>query len=75
MSQDKNAQFWRKFWGGLILSLGVLLLLQTLELIPWEFWQFIGPALLIIWGIAILRNPDSFVWCCCFPYRERPTRN
>lgn len=70
MNQEKNAHF----WGVLILSLGVLLLLQTLELIPWKFWEFFGPALLIIWGIAILRNPDSFVWCCCFPYRKSPTR-
>ena len=30
MNQEKNAQF----WGVLILSLGVLLLLQTFELIP-----------------------------------------
>ena len=60
MSRDKNAESGCRFWGILILSAGVLLLLQNFEIIPWEF---IGPALLIIWGIAILKNPDSFVWC------------
>ena len=64
MSQEKNVQF----PGVLILSLGVLLLLQTLELIPWDFWEFMGPALLIIWGIAFIRSSDS--WCYCLPYRS-----
>ena len=68
MSEEKNVQFWGRFWGVLILSVGVLLLLQTLELIRWEIWEFLGPALLIIWGIAIIRNPDS--WCCAYPYRR-----
>jgi len=67
MSQDKKAQLGGRFWGLLILSVGILLLLQTLELIRWEIWEFLGPALLIIWGIAIIRNPDS--WCCVYPYR------
>ena len=68
MSNRINQQFWSRFWGILILSIGVLLLLQTLDFITWEFWEFVGPALLIICGIAIIRNPDS--WCCCLPYRE-----
>ena len=70
MSQDKNAQFWGKFWGTLILSVGVLLLLQTLGFIAWEVWNFVGPCLLIVWGGAILLKPESFLWCCCWaPYR------
>ncbi|MFQ5676981.1 MAG: LiaI-LiaF-like domain-containing protein [bacterium] len=71
MSQGVNSTVWGKFFGTLILAIGVLLLLQTLEIISWEFWEFIGPALLIVWGIAILRNPDSFACCCFLPYRDR----
>ena len=73
MSQEKNAQFWNRFWGILILSTGILLLLQTLDLILWELWEFVGPTLLIIWGVAIIKNPG--VWCCCLPYRgaSQPT--
>ncbi len=70
MSQDKKAQFWGKFWGTLILSVGVLFLLQTLGFIAWKVWDFVGPGLLIVWGGAILLKPESFLWCCCWaPYR------
>lgn len=71
MTQNMNSNYWGKLCGTLILTIGVLLLLQTLEIIPWEFWEFIGPGLLIVWGIAILRNPDSFGCCCFLPYRDR----
>ena len=70
MSQDKNAQFWGKFWGTLILSVGVLLLLQTFGFIAWEVWDFVGPGLLIVWGGVILLKPESFLGCGCWaPYR------
>ena len=69
MSQDKRVQFWGKFWGILILSVGILLLLQNLGLISWEIWDFVGPGLLIVWGGAILLKPESFLLCCWAPYR------
>ncbi|MFQ5641539.1 MAG: LiaI-LiaF-like domain-containing protein [bacterium] len=73
---DNNSQddFWGKFWGVVILGIGVLLLLQTLEIISWELWELAGPLFLIVWGVLVIRKPHSFVWCCCFPFWARSSQ-
>lgn len=68
MHDNSNNFFWSRFWGMVFLGIGILLLLQTLEVIAWEVWEFVGPLLLIVWGIAVISKPGSFVWCCCIPF-------
>ncbi|RMF60295.1 MAG: hypothetical protein D6743_15180 [Calditrichaeota bacterium] len=71
MSEQNNALSWNRLWGALILVAGVLLLLQNLELLPWEIWGFVGPVFLIVWGVLVLRNPGAGVCCCCgFRHRD-----
>jgi hypothetical protein len=50
---------WNLFWGGLILVLGVLFLLNTLNIIPASInvWGIFWPTLLIILGIWFLAGP------------------
>ncbi len=75
MSQEKKAKFWGKFWGTLILSVGVLLLLQTLGFITWEVWDFVGPGLLIVWGGTILLKAGIFSWVRLLGALQIPRRN
>ena len=60
----------QRICGSVILAIGVLLLLQTLDLISWNIWEFLGPVLLIIWGIAMIRRPERFCGCCFAPPRS-----
>jgi hypothetical protein len=50
------------FWGGLILILGLLFLLDTLNIIPENIniWGIFWPALLIVLGIWFLAGPALF---------------
>ncbi len=57
------------FWGKVITAIGVLLLLQTLDLVSWRLWEFVGPLFLIGCGILLIRRPESFAGCCCFGNR------
>jgi hypothetical protein len=60
------------FWGKLITAVGVLLLIQTLGIVSWRFWEFVGPLLLIGCGLLLIRKPESFAGCCCFGNRVAP---
>jgi hypothetical protein len=45
------------FWGIFLLFLGVVFLLQTFNILPWELWSTLWrlwPVLLVIAGISIL---------------------
>ncbi len=45
---------WGIFWGFLLTAIGAVLLLDNLEVIPWDWWDFLIPLLLVAWGINIL---------------------
>jgi hypothetical protein len=47
----------RLFWGLLVLVIGLLLLLANLGLISFNFWQVIGPLLLVAVGVWFLLGP------------------
>lgn len=50
-------------WGVVVLLSGVILLLNTLNILPWEFWDHVWqfwPALLILIGIAAILG-NNFV--------------
>lgn len=54
------------FWGTFLLLLGVILLLQTFNVLPWQLWRkllLFWPVLVIIAGFSILlrhRHPWLF---------------
>lgn len=44
-------------WGVLLVFLGVVFLLQTLDILPWDLWRTLWrfwPALLVVGGINVL---------------------
>jgi hypothetical protein len=43
----------RLFWGAALVILGGLWLLTNLDLIPVRWWELVGPALIIAWGVTI----------------------
>jgi len=45
------------FWGAVILLVGVLLLLNSLNLLPGSFWTFFWPLLVILLGVWFLLSP------------------
>lgn len=47
----------RLFWGLVLVTLGGLLLLQTLGIITWNIWMIFWPALLILAGAWMLLGP------------------
>jgi len=54
-------------WGIFLLFLGVVLLLQTLNVLQWSLWGTLWrfwPALLIILGVAIIMRHSS-IWLIC----------
>jgi len=54
-------------WGLFLLFLGVVLLLQTLNILPWSLWGTLWrfwPALLVILGTAIIMRRSS-IWLIC----------
>lgn len=60
------------FWGKMITAIGVLLLLQTLDLVSWRLWELVWPICLIVCGILLIRRPESFAGCCGFRDRVAP---
>ena len=48
----------RLFWGFVIVLLGVLLLLQTMEFLAWSAWAYFWPAFLILVGLWIFIRPS-----------------
>lgn len=62
MSDNSRASQYVPLWGIILLFLGVVFLLQTLNIIPWGIWGAIWrfwPVLLIIGGLIILLRPLS----------------
>lgn len=47
----------RLFWGLVIILLGVLLLLQSLGILPWNAWAYFWPLFLILLGVWFLFGP------------------
>ena len=50
-------------WGFAVLLAGIMLLFNTIGLVPWEVWQFIWPfwpALLVLLGISIFLGRNAF---------------
>lgn len=47
----------RLFWGGILLLLGVLLLLENLGLLPFSAWALFWPLALILFGAWLLLRP------------------
>lgn len=42
------------FWGGLLVLLGVLFLLDNLDIFDVDVWNLFWPLLLIVWGVSLL---------------------
>jgi hypothetical protein len=52
--------------GGIIVVMGVLLLLQNVGIITYNFWSLFWPVVLIIIGIKIaMRKGGHHPWHCC----------
>ena len=50
------------WFGYFIAFIGVVFLLQNLDILPYGVWDYIWPSLLIVWGIGIARGQPGF-WC------------
>ncbi len=54
--------------GILIVIAGVVLLGQTMGLIPYDVWSYLVPVLLILWGAGIIAGRS---WSWCVPRESR----
>jgi len=52
------------FFGWILVTFGVLLLLEAVGLVHELPWEIIGPLLLIVWGGAIVLSRGK-IGCCC----------
>jgi predicted membrane protein len=41
-------------WGATVGGIGLILLANNLDYLPWRLWHFVWPALLILWGLILL---------------------
>ena len=47
------------FCGGVLLLVGTVWLLTSLNVLPDSLWKLIGPAILVVWGAGILFFRDG----------------
>lgn len=45
---------WRIFWALVLIAIGVVFLLINLGILPWDAWNYLFPALLVLLGIFLL---------------------
>ena len=51
-------------FGLLILVIGLLMLFEKLGWIPGNFWDFVWPAVFIIFGLSIMMKKKRWSDCC-----------
>lgn len=50
-------------FGLIVVIIGMLMLLQTMGLIPGSFWDYVWPIIIILFGLSILKKKNG--WNCC----------
>ncbi|MBT3413024.1 MAG: hypothetical protein HOJ15_00150 [Candidatus Jacksonbacteria bacterium] len=46
----------RPLWGWIIVTIGIVFLLQALGIVPSSIWSYVWPILVIIAGVQIIRK-------------------
>ncbi len=57
-------------FGVSLIIAGVAFLLHNLGILPYSPWGYIWPALLILWGLSVMRGGGRRLCFCCPAYVE-----
>ena len=62
-------------FGLILIIVGILLLFQQFGWITGDFWGYLWPAILIIFGFSIWSRKGGNNWCCGFKHQEKKKPN